>query len=130
MRRRVYHDAARIMRPAAMEFPGLIVIDLIPGPNLSAGVAQIFEALGPRQPVTTVRVETPEGREQLCRVTGWDAEGPCPAYACRVREPGGAEALLLYGGEQGLRLIAEDLAEDWDLDSPNQWGVPYLFLEM
>ena len=68
----------------------------------------------------------------LHRVTGWssqDGGSPCPAYAVSIEESGAGQALLVYGGDWGLRLIPAGLDEAWSLDSPNQWGENFLSLD-
>lgn len=66
------------------------------------------------------------------KVTGWSSENdgsPCPAYAVKIQESGSGEALLIYGGDWGLRLMPADLDEAWDLASDNQWGENFLSLD-
>ena len=36
--------------------------------------------------------------------------------------------LLVFGGGQGIRLKPLDSSEDWDMESPNQWGEACLLL--
>ncbi len=97
------------------------------------GVPQlIFNTMGePRQVVEVIAGDF--GQEStLHRVTGWSSEGdgsPCPAYAVHIEESGAGEALLVYGGDWGLRLIPASIEEEWSLDSPNQWGENFLSLD-
>ena len=37
--------------------------------------------------------------------------------------------LLVYGGDQGIRLKVAESGEEWDLASDNQWGEPCLMLD-
>jgi hypothetical protein len=37
-------------------------------------------------------------------------------------------ACMVFGGISGIRLKPVSLSEDWDLNSANQWGEPYLLL--
>ena len=46
-----------------------------------------------------------------------------------IEESGAGEALLVYGGDWGLRLIPASIEEEWSLDSPNQWGENFLSLD-
>ena len=46
----------------------------------------------------------------------------------KVEESGAGRAYLIYGGNWGIRLNPVKFKEDWDLDSPNQWGEPFLLL--
>ena len=90
------------------------------------GVPQlIFNTMGePRQVVEVIAGDF--GREPtLHRVTGWSSEGdgsPCPAYAVSIEESGAGQALLVYGGDWGLRLIPASFEEEWSLDSLNPVG--------
>ena len=80
-----------------------------------------------------MQVKTFERRSEgeWCWVTGWtdDPERPCcPAQTQRVEDSGSGLAYLVFGGIGGIRLKPAALSEDWDLNSPNQWGEPYLLL--
>ena len=35
---------------------------------------------------------------------------------------------LVYGGDWGVRMKPDGSDEEWDIDSPHQWGEPYLML--
>ena len=100
-------------------------------PNCSENVSMRFKELGPARTVKQVRVsDRPEGSE-LCWVTGWrddSAQPVCPAYAQKVEESGLGTAYLIYGGNWGIRLRPVGMEEEWDLESPNQWGEPFLLL--
>lgn len=66
------------------------------------------------------------------KVTGWSSKNdgsPCPAYAVKIQESGSGEALLIYGGDWGLRFMPSTLTEEWDIDSTNQWGENFLSLD-
>jgi hypothetical protein len=45
-----------------------------------------------------------------------------------VSDSGLAVVHLVYGGDCGVRLKPEESREEWDVESPNQWGEPYLML--
>jgi hypothetical protein len=69
----------------------------------------------------------PEG--EWCEITGWsdDPDQPCcPAWTCPVEDSGAGTTHLVYGGIYGLRIKPVTLKEPWNLESPNQWGEPYL----
>lgn len=50
----------------------------------------------------------------------------CPAYVQTVEDSGAGVTHLVFGGIWGIRLKPVSLQEDWDLESRNQWGEPYL----
>ena len=97
------------------------------------GVPQlIFNTMAESRPVAEV-ITGPFGEAtSFHKVTGWCSENngsPCPAYAVKIQESGAGEALLIYGGDWGLRFMRSDLKEDWDIASPNQWGENFLSLD-
>ena len=78
--------------------------------------------------VALAEVGRPEG---VYRVTGWSSDGggtPTQAMYAPVSDSGLAVVHLVYGADWGVRLKPEDSDEEWDIDSPNQWGEPYLML--
>ena len=46
----------------------------------------------------------------------------------KVDDSGEGVALLIDGGDAGLRLKPAAHASPWRLDDPEQWGEPYLLL--
>ena len=61
-------------------------------------------------------------------VTGWSSVGPVPAYAVHVEDSGEGVVLLIYGGDEGIRLKDGNSIDPWDLEDPSQWGEPCLLL--
>ena len=45
-----------------------------------------------------------------------------------VSDSGQAAVHVVCGGDWGIRLKPIGTDEEWDLDSPDQWGEPYLML--
>ena len=99
--------------------------------NCEESVSMRFKELGEARPIQQVNIlDRPEGAV-LCWVTGWrdDPERPvCKAYAQKVEESGMGLAYLVFGGNAGIRFKPVQVEEDWDLDSPNQWGEAFLLL--
>ncbi len=63
------------------------------------------------------------GESTLCDVVGWSSEGggtPCAAQAVTVEDSGAGTAMLVYGGDWGLRLTPHGGGEPT--------GEPYLLL--
>ena len=110
-------------------YPTFIEVDAQEGANCQYSVNRVFSAVA--QPVPVVRVEAPgpRGDVSLYQVTGWSTEGPCPAYAVPVEDSGEGMALLVYGGDNGIRLKPTDSLEPWNLESGEQWGEPCLLLD-
>ena len=90
-----------------------------------------YEAQEGPVPISKVQLFEPDRPHGVYQVTGWSSDGdggPCPALYAPVSDSGQAAVHLIYGGDWGIRLQPEDGEEDWDIDSPHQWGVPYLVL--
>jgi hypothetical protein len=74
-----------------------------PNPNAPEGCGLRFKATGPSRVVARVRLD---GR--WCRVAGWSGAGECPAQAAVVEDSGAGSAVLIHGGELGLRLFPDE----------------------
>ena len=106
----------------------LFEVEVTGGENSPMDLNRVFDLLSEPSPITQVFTADQTGIDRWCRVTGWSEDGPCPARAALSEDSGEGVVLLIYGGDQGIRLQpAEDDAE-WDLASPNQWGEPCLML--
>ena len=102
-------------------------------PNFSSSVSMRFKELGPARAIKQLRVSDRKSQGELCFcwITGWSddpAQPLCPAFAQQVEDSGQGLAYLIYGGNWGVRLKPVDLQEDWDLESPNQWGEAFLLI--
>ena len=107
-----------------------IEVDVSQSANCPLSVTRMFDAMD--EPIQVSQVETSdlEGVEGMYAVTGWSTElGPCPAYAVLVEDSGEGIVMLVYGGDEGIRLRSTDRGEQWDLKSPNQWGEVCLLLD-
>ena len=92
-------------------------------------MVRMFDAVEPSRLVSQVpNAMRPDGWEGPCLVTGWSSDGPCAAYAAMVQDSGDGAVLLVYGGDEGIRLKPVDSAKEWDLEDPEQWGEPCLLL--
>ena len=105
-----------------------IEVDVTAGPNTDWEIVKLFEANEEPYEITTVASGTPDGEAGLCQVTGWSKQGPVPAYAVRVGDSGDGEVLLIFGGDEGIRLKERGSIEPWDVSNPAQWGEPCLLL--
>ena len=72
----------------------------------------------------------PDGWEGPCDVVGWSGGEPVPAMAAKVSDSGDGVVVLVYGGDEGLRLRPSGSSGDWSLDDAEQWGEPCLLLEL
>jgi len=108
-----------------------MVVEVESNPNCESSLYARFRESGPARRVVKVRTfeRRPEG--EWCWVTGWTdiPDKPhCAAQAQRVEDSGAGVSYLVFGGLWGIRLKPAALHEDWNLESRNQWGEPYLLL--
>ena len=89
---------------------------------------RVFDGKGEPRSIEQMVAPNPMGDDINCRVTGWSSSGPCPAYAIMVEDSGEGILMLVYGGDEGLRLQPADGSEEWDLEDANQWGEACLLL--
>lgn len=108
-----------------------MVVEVEPNRNCEQSVCARFKEAGPARRAMQVKSFERRSEGEWCWVTGWtdDPEQPCcPAHAQRVEDSGAGLAYMVFGGIGGIRLKPVSLAEDWNLNSANQWGEPYLLL--
>lgn len=106
----------------------LLEVDVAGGANSPLDLHRMFDLLSEPREVEKVFATDPMGRDLWCRVTGWSSQGPCPAMAALSEDSGEGVVLLVYGGDEGLRLRAVDAEGEWDLGDPGQWGEACLML--
>ena len=107
-----------------------IEVDVYAGENCDYPVNRMFSAVEEPKPIISVRAPGPRGDVGTYQVTGWSAEGPCPAYAVQVEDSGEGMALLVYGGDEGIRLKPKASVKPWSLSNNDQWGEPCLLLDI
>ena len=109
----------------------MIVIDIPANPNCDTVDMRLFQehrAQLPR-PVTQVRLERTAGTADWYDIVGWTAQGvACDALAQWVDDSGDGVALLVYGGDAGLRLRPAGATTSWRLGHPQQWGEAFLIM--
>lgn len=111
--------------------PDYIYIEVEENDNSEYMPLLAYEARADAVPITRVRLFEPGRPHGVYQVTGWSSDGsgtPCPATYAPVSDSGQAAVHLIWGGDWGVRLKPEDSDEAWDIDSPDQWGEPYLVL--
>ena len=111
--------------------PELIYLEIEENDNCDYMPMQVYEARAGPVPVPRVRLYELDRPHGVYLVTGWDSREsgtPTQAMYVPVSDSGQAEVHLVYGGDWGVRLKPADSDEEWDADSPNQWGEPYLML--
>src|SRR5687767_14339674 len=96
-------------------------VDVIVEPNPNSGgedVMRRWEARSAPRPVTRVRWARDAGEALECRVTGWGPGGACEAAGVDVEDSGAGTAVLVTGGDWGVRLSRSDSRAPWSLDDP------------
>ena len=64
----------------------------------------------------------------MIQLAGWSAAGACAAKSALAEDSGEGVVLLIYGGDEGLRLQPAGSGDDWDLANSAQWGEACLML--
>ena len=106
----------------------LIEVEVISGDNSPLDLHRMFDLLEEPRPVFRVMAPDPVGRDVWCEVTGWEAGGPCSAMAALTEDSGEGVVLLVYGGDEGLRLRPSGSPDEWDVGDSRQWGEACLML--
>lgn len=107
----------------------MVLIEIPDNPNCAAVDTRLFHDLSPAHPVAQVRLERQPGVPEWHDVTGWTTSGsPCAALAQKVDDSGDGVAVLVYGGDAGLRLRPAGSDGPWALAQPAQWGEPFLIV--
>jgi len=106
-------------------------VEVESNPNCEQSICARFKDTGAPRVVAQVWSDDRKPEGEWYWVTGWtdDPEHPCClASVYTVEDSGSGLAHLVVGGLWGIRLKPASLSEAWDIDSPNQWGEPYLLL--
>ncbi len=108
----------------------MVIIEVLPNPNCEPEELRVFHDVeAPRTAAKVCLERIPGELPEWYDVTGWTSAGsPCPAVAQRVDDSGEGLAVLIHGGDCGLRLKPAGLDEVWDLESHNQFGAPFLLI--
>lgn len=105
----------------------MIILEIPPNPNCDAVEMRLFQDLEPPKPVSQVRLKRGTEESEWYEVVGWTTDGTVqPAVAQKVEDSGEGVAILVYGGNAGLRLRPVGSAGAWQLRQPQQWGLPFL----
>ncbi len=107
-----------------------VEVDVEGGGNSHLSMTRMFEALdAPRAVCWVESAFRPDGWEGPCDVVGWSTGGLVAAQAVRVADSGDGVVVLVYGGDEGVRLRPAGSVGEWSLDDPEQWGEPCLLLD-
>ena len=109
----------------------MLVIEIAPNLNCEPVELRVFHDLEPPRPITQVCLEAVAGGggPQWYAITGWTTAGTtCLALARKVDDSGEGVALLVSGGDAGLRLRPAASNAPWRLEDQTQQGVPFLLI--
>jgi hypothetical protein len=106
-------------------------VDVESNDNCAMIANMVFKNLSRPRRVTAARIYEGEPEGRLCRITGWSSAGggsPCDAFAVQVEDSGAGGAVLVYGGDWGIRLAPASSTGDWSTQDGEQWGETHLVL--
>ena len=107
----------------------LFEVEVNDGGNSPMALNRVFDLLEEPRPVSRLFTADLDGEDAWCQVTGWDETGSCPAWAALAEDSGDGVILLVYGGNEGIRLKADGDGGAWGLENAGQWGEPCLMLD-
>ncbi len=106
----------------------LYEVEVVANGNSPMDLNRVFDLLTDPQPALRIVAPDPMGNDVWCDVTGWESGAPCPALAALSEDSGEGVIMLIYGGEDGIRLRPADTPVAWSVDAAGQWGEPCLML--
>jgi len=107
-------------------------IDIEANANLDEDCMATFNATGPARPLRAIHLDV-DDTWTWCAVTGWEDGHPVPAQLTPIEESGDGPALLVSGGNQGLRLARlagpdADMSAGWNTADAQQWAEGFLIV--
>ena len=108
----------------------LFEVEVVAGENSPMDLNRVFDLLSEPRPIRRVFTADRMDVDIWCEVTGWSDAGQCPAYAALSEDSGDGTVLLIYGGDDGIRLRPVHSQGEWDPANVEQWGEPCLMLGM
>ena len=106
----------------------LYEVEVVADGNSPMDLNRVFDLLSDPRPVLRIMAPDPFGGDAWCDVVGWEDGAPCPAMAATAEDSGEGVIMLIYGGEDGIRLKPTDDGNPWDASTPGQWGEACLML--
>ena len=106
----------------------LYEVAVVAAGNSPMDLNRVFDLLTEPRPVARVLAPNPAGADVWCDVAGWQDGAPIPAMAAQAEDSGEGVVMLIYGGEDGIRLKPAEPPAEWDGADGRQWGEPCLML--
>ena len=109
-----------------------LMLDIEDNENCGYFPIQVFETQSEPRSAAVITIPNIPQSDEPHDVVGWcsDEGGPaCEATAVVVGDSGSGQALMIHGGDHGVRLRPSNSSSPWSLDSADQIGEPYLLLQ-
>jgi hypothetical protein len=109
-----------------------LMIDIEDNDNCGYFPIQVFETQSEPRTSSLIRIPSIPESDEPHDVTGWssdDGGSPCDAVAVLVGDSGSGQAMMIYGGDHGVRIRPSAGGEPWSLESSHQTGEPYILLQ-
>ena len=104
----------------------MIILEIEENRNCESIDMRVFHDSDKPQRVSHLRLEKDMKPAQWYEVIGWTrTNSPTEAVVQKVDDSGDGIALLVHGGDCGLRLKEEASKDEWSLDNTKQWGLPF-----
>lgn len=107
-----------------------IEVEVEAGDNCDFSFTRVYSSTEDPKLITRVQAPGPRGEIDHFDVIGWSTQGPTPARLATVDDSGEGRVLLVYGGNEGIRLRPAGSNDQWSLDASDQWGEPCLLLDL
>ena len=107
----------------------MVLVEISSNSNCEPVDLRVFHDVEAPRPVRQVCLQRLNEPSAWYDITGWTLDNrPCPAMACRVDDSGEGLAVLVTGGEAGLRLRPAGSGSTWSLEDAGQWGASFLLM--
>lgn len=109
-----------------------LMIDIEDNDNCGYFPIQVFETQSEPRSAAVITIPNIPENDNPHDVVGWDSEDggtACEVTAVVVGDSGSGQALMIYGGDHGIRLRPSSSNSAWSLDADDQNGEPYLLLQ-
>ena len=105
-------------------------IEVEAGDNCDFSFTRVYSSTEDPKLVTRVQAPGIRGEIGLFDVIGWSTQGLTSARLATVDDSGEDRVLLVYSGNEGIRLRPSGSHDQWSLEAPDQWGEPCLLLDL
>ena len=103
-------------------------IDIEDNDNCGYFPMQTFEVRGVERVAGFAVLNEVSDADGPHEIVGWCDGEPCEVRVVRIGDSGAGESVLIYGGNNGIRLRPAGSDTDWDIGASDQFGEPYMLL--